>query len=153
MFLSRNSWSSQSSELCIDAVTHVFRNDLTGQPSLDLVRLLNRMIKERRYNIHPNVLSCLPFLRLKTELSVRASDSRTDKPAPAKKNGKRATGASRRKIGDAPHVSKKNAKILKENKEIEREFREAEAEVDREQRASTVSPLRFYTEPLIENAL
>ncbi|KAF9053640.1 NOC3p-domain-containing protein [Hymenopellis radicata] len=133
--LSKKSWN-KSSELCIDAVIHVFRADLTGQPSLELVRLLNRMIKERRYNIHPNVLSCLPFLRLKTELSVRASDSKTDKPAPVK-NGKRPTGAARRKIGDAPHVSKKNAKILKENKEIEREFREAEAEVDREQRMST----------------
>ena len=96
------------------------------------------MIKEKRFNIHPNVLTCLPYLRLKTELSVRASDSKTDKPAP-KKNGKRATGASRRKIGDAPHVSKKNAKVLKEKKELDKEFREAEAEVDREQRASTVS--------------
>jgi nucleolar complex protein 3 len=44
------------------------QSDLTGVPSLEAVRLLNRMIKERRYQVHPNLLSCLLHLRLKTEL-------------------------------------------------------------------------------------
>lgn len=125
--------------MCLDAIKSVFRADLTGQSSLEVVRLLNRMVKERKYRIHPNVLTCLPYLRLKTELSVRASDTKTDRPPP-KKGGKRAKGAPRRKIGDAPHVSKKNTKLLKEQKEIDKDLREAEAEVDMEQRKSTVRP-------------
>ncbi|KAG5221664.1 nucleolar complex-associated protein [Salix suchowensis] len=107
----------------------VFRNDLTGQPSLELVRLLNRMVKERRFNVHPNVLTCLLSLRLKTELGVRASESKADpnEPPPKIKKDKK----------EQLHLSKKAKKVMKEKKEIEREFREAEAEVDKEERAVT----------------
>ena len=121
----------------------VFRADLTGLPSLEIVRLLNRMIKERRFNIHPEVLSCLIHLRLKTELGVRSSDSKADKETTVKTHSK-GKAASRRALGkatDQPHLSKKAKKVLKEKKEIEREFRDAEAEVDKEERATTVSVL------------
>lgn len=89
------------------------------------------MVKERHFNVHPNVLTCLLSLRLKTELGVRASDSKANpnEPPPKRKNDKK----------EQPHLSKKAKKVMKEKKEIEREFREAEAEVDKEERAVTVS--------------
>ncbi|KAK0459691.1 nucleolar complex-associated protein-domain-containing protein [Desarmillaria tabescens] len=133
--LSKKSWDN-CSDLCLDSIIKVFRADLTGEPSLELVRLINRMVKERRYNVNPKVLSCLPFLRLKTELGVRASNSKADKDVPTKGKLKRP-GPGKRKPGDAPHLSKKVKKTLKERKEIEREFREAEAEVDIEERSNT----------------
>ncbi|KAF8212271.1 nucleolar complex-associated protein-domain-containing protein [Mycena galopus ATCC 62051] len=136
--LSKKSWD-KSSDLCLDAIIKVFRADLTGKASLEIVRLLNRMVKERRFNIHPTVLSCLLHLRLKTELGVRASESQTDKPDPVKRNsyGKDAQRRAKGKPTAQPHLSKKARKALKEKKEIDREFREAEAEVDKEERAVT----------------
>ncbi|KAL4265268.1 Nucleolar complex-associated protein 3 [Pleurotus pulmonarius] len=126
--LSKKGWD-ETSDLCLNTLVKVFRNDLTGQPSLEIVRLLNRMVKERHFNVHPNVLTCLLSLRLKTELGVRASDSKANpnEPPPKRKKDKK----------EQPHLSKKAKKVLKEKKEIEREFREAEAEVDKEERAIT----------------
>ncbi|KAJ7109342.1 nucleolar complex-associated protein-domain-containing protein [Mycena epipterygia] len=136
--LSKRSWD-KSSDQCLDAIIKVFRADLTGAASLETVRLLNRMVKEKRFNIHPTVLSCLLHLRLKTELGVRASESHTDKPEPAKRSsfGKDAARRAKGKATAQPHLSKKARKALKEKKEIDREFREAEAEVDKEERAVT----------------
>lgn len=130
----------QASDQCLDAIIKVFRADLTGTASLEIVRLLNRMVKEKRFNIHPTVLSCLLHLRLKTELGVRASESHTDKPEPVKRSsyGKDAARRAKGKPTAQPHLSKKARKVLKEKKEIDREFREAEAEVDKEERAVTV---------------
>ncbi|KAJ7097959.1 nucleolar complex-associated protein-domain-containing protein [Mycena belliarum] len=136
--LSKKSWD-KSSEQCLNAIIKVFRADLTGAASLEIVRLLNRMVKEKRFNIHPTVLSCLLHLRLKTELGVRASESHTDKPDPVKRTsyGKDAARRAKGKPTAQPHLSKKTRKALKEKKEIDREFREAEAEVDKEERAVT----------------
>lgn len=97
------------------------------------------MVKEKRFNIHPEVLSCLLHLRLKTELGVRASESRTDKEVKIHSKGKGAARRAKGKATDQPHLSKKAQMALKEKKEIEKEFREAEAEVDKEERANTVS--------------
>lgn len=109
-------------------------------PSLEVVQLLNRMIKERHFNVHPEVLTCLLHLRLKTELNVRASDSKVDKAeTSAQSKGKAAARRAKGKATEQPHLSKKARKVLKERKGIEREMRDAEAEVDREERANTVS--------------
>lgn len=115
----------------------MFRADNTGVPSLELVRLLNRMIKERKFNVHPEVLSCLLHLRLKTELGVRASETKADKDDANKSQAKGRRGKGKGK-GEQVHLSKKAKKVLKERKEIEKEMREAEAEVDKEERAVTV---------------
>lgn len=101
------------------------------------------MVKERHYNVHPKVLSCLLNLRLKTELNVRASESRADKEEAPRKAMSKNKATARRSQGrttDQPHLSKRAVKILKERKEIQKEFRDAEAEVDTEERATTVSP-------------
>lgn len=89
--------------------------------------------------MHPEVLTCLLHLRLKSELGVRASDSRADKEDKTKTNGKMANRRTKGKSTDQPYLSKKTKKALKEKKGIEREVREAEAEVDKEERARIVS--------------
>ena len=116
----------------------LFQRDLTGESSLEAVRFLNRMIKEKRYSVHPNALRCLYHLRLKQELDVRASQSRVDK----------ATGEAQTKIrkNDRQHLSKKARKALKENKAIEQEMKEAEAQIDTEDRASRVSTKLNYAQ-------
>ena len=97
------------------------------------------MIKERRFNVHPEVLTCLAHLRLKTELGVRASETKADRPD-EHKMGKTKAAARRAKGKETgqPHLSKKAKKVLKERKEIEKELNEAAAEVDKEERAANV---------------
>jgi nucleolar complex protein 3 len=98
------------------------------------------MIKERRFNVHPNVLSCLLHLRLKTELGVRASESKADKGdgTMAHSKSKATMRRGKGKHGTQEHLSKKAKKALKEKKKIEREFHEAEAEIDKKDGAVTV---------------
>ncbi|KAG8927676.1 hypothetical protein FRC02_007929 [Tulasnella sp. 418] len=136
--LSRRSWDSNS-ELCLNSLITVFRNDRTGAASLEIMRLMNRMIKERHFRVHPNTLSCLLHLRLRNELSgVRASGDKVSLEdgdsgkTPFDKHGR---GKRRGKEGSAPYLSKKARKVLKEKKEIEKEMQEAAAEVDKEERA------------------
>jgi nucleolar complex protein 3 len=102
-----------------------------------MVRLLNRMVKERRFNVHPNVLTCLLHLRLKTELGVRASEANVEREIKREKvkQGKKLKGQGT----VSTHLSKKARKALKERKEIEKEMKEAEASVDKEERAANVS--------------
>ena len=122
----------------------MFRNDTTGQPSLEIVRLLNRMIKERSFNVHPNVMFCLLELRLKNELGgIRASQTKAEKDEPknALSKGKAAAKRAKGKKVEQPHLSKKARKNQKEIEAIGEEMREAEAEVDRDERQNTV---RFY---------
>ncbi|KAF9532946.1 nucleolar complex-associated protein-domain-containing protein [Crepidotus variabilis] len=128
--LSKKSWD-ETSKKCLDSLITVLREDLTGLPSLEIVRLLNRMVKERHFKVHPNVLSCLLHLRLRTELGVRASDKYADKPETRK--GKH----SKEKKAQQVHLSKKTRKVLKEQKEINKDLREAEAEVDKDERRTT----------------
>lgn len=116
---------------------------MTGAPSLEAVRLLNRMIKERRYNVNPRILSCLLHLRLKTDLAnVRASKEhvdKADKHSESKAKLKRAKGKTKNVA--LPHLSKKAKKTLKETKEIQAELHEAEAEIDKEDLATQVCTL------------
>ncbi|KAI9446221.1 nucleolar complex-associated protein 3 [Lactarius indigo] len=132
--LSKKSWD-EASNLCLDSVISVFRADKTGVPSLEIVRLLNRMIKERHFAVHPNVLTCLLHLRLKSELGVRASEARAEREE-IKREKLNQRKKSKVKGAESSHLSKKAKKALKEKKEIEKELKEAEASVDKEERAS-----------------
>ncbi|KAI6097862.1 hypothetical protein F5141DRAFT_1254732 [Pisolithus sp. B1] len=78
-------------------------------------------------------------LWIKSELDVRASGTKVDRAEKLKKysQGKAASRRSKGKPTDQPHLSKKAKKTFKERKEIEKEVREAEAEVDKEERAGT----------------
>jgi len=135
---------SQSSQICLNSLSAVFKNDLTGVPSLEIVRLLNRMVKERKFNVHPNVLSCLLHLRLKKELSVRSSDVRADKTkleskAKSLSEGRAKAKRAKGKSGPvAPHLSKNAKKALKADKAISKELQEASAEVDTEEKTNMV---------------
>ena len=96
------------------------------------------MVKERKFNIHPDVLSCLAYLRLKTELGVRSSETKADKPEHMLSKGRQAARRAKGKPTEQPYLSKKAQKVLKERKEIQKEMQEAAAEVDKEERASNV---------------
>jgi len=125
----------QGSELCHSSLVKVFREDTTGAVSLEVVRLLNRMIKESKYRVNPNVLSCLLHLRLKTEIGVRASKTSAEKLA-VKHKSKEKRGKGTAAV--QTHLSKKAKRALREKEVIRKDMREAEVEVDKEERDKTV---------------
>ncbi|CAO1617238.1 unnamed protein product [Sympodiomycopsis kandeliae] len=141
--LSKRSWSPDS-QLCSDSLLEVLRRDLAGDASLEVVRLLNRMIKERGYKVNARVLNILLHLRLRSELGNKRADTvRADKEKKSsisEKNGKKfRTGKGKAKPGDVrkgqgEHLSKKQIKLQREMKEVEKDMKEAEAEVDQEER-------------------
>lgn len=99
------------------------------------------MIKERHFSVHPNVMFCLLELRLKNELGgIRASQTKAgkDEPKNIMPKGKAAAKRAKGKKVDQPHLSKKALKKKKEVDAIGEEMREAEAEVDHEERQNTV---------------
>lgn len=133
--IGRRSWDADS-EMILDTFVRVFRIDIAGTYSQALVRLIARMIKERKFQVHQNVLSCLLHLRLRTELNQMRDGK--------KKQMRARKGDTKQEKKYKSEVRKKwqtknQKKKEKELKEIEKEMAEAEAEVDQEERAVTVS--------------
>lgn len=113
---------------CRETLETLFRDDEDGTPSLDAVTLLTKMIKARDYRVHESVLNTFLHLRLLSEFSSKASQDRIDKPS-----------AEDRAAGKKPKPkrefrTKKQRKVLKEQKAVEKKFKEADAIVSHEER-------------------
>jgi len=113
---------------CRETLETLFQDDEDGTPSLDAVTLLTRMMKSRDYRVHESVLNTFLHLRLLSEFSSKASRDTIDKPS-----------ADDRAAGKKPKQkrefrTKKQRKILKEQKSIDKEFKEADAIVSHEER-------------------
>ena len=130
----RRSWD-EDADLVLDTFIRVFRDDLTGTHAQRLVRLIARMIKERKFQVHPNILSCLSHLRLRQELDSmrdgkRGKDVGKDKPLKMK-------GRLKSEIREKWRT-KNQRKREKDAKIAGKEMAEAAAEVDQEERAQVV---------------
>jgi nucleolar complex protein 3 len=133
--IGRRSWDDDS-ELILNTFVAVFRVDVSATYSQALVKLIARMIKERKFQVHANVLSCLLHLRLRTELN----QMRDGKKKQQQMRGRRDEPEKKFKSEVRKKWQTKNQKKKeKEMKEIQKEMAEAEAEVDFEERAQTVS--------------
>lgn len=108
---------------CIKAIETLFRDDEDGTASLDVVMVLTRMIKARNYHVAESVLNTFLHLRLLSEFSFKASQTKIDKPSGGK------PVKSKKEFR-----TKKQRKQLKELKAVEKDFKEADAIVSHEQR-------------------
>lgn len=137
--LSRRAWTELSA-LCASSLEQLLQQDRTGEVSLEAVQLLYRMTRERHLAVHANVLDVLVHLRLRDELrGARTGPMGSASAAPAPKPvGQKAKNARQVRKGLATHTSKKQVKKNLEIREIEREMREAEAQVDLEERERNV---------------
>ena len=113
---------------CRETLESLFRNDEEGTSSLDAVGLITRMMKARNYQIDESILNTFLHLRLLSEFSSKASQNRIDK-ASADSHG----GLQKSKV-KKEFRTKKQRKIMKERKAVEKEFKEADATVSHEQR-------------------
>ncbi|EPE31724.1 hypothetical protein GLAREA_12480 [Glarea lozoyensis ATCC 20868] len=113
---------------CRETIETLFRDDEDGTPSLDAVSLLTKMMKGRGWRVDESVLNTFLHLRLLTEFSWKASINHIDKPergqAPLAKKPKE----------NRPNLSKKEKKIWKERKVVEKEMIQADATVSHEER-------------------
>ncbi|KAL8805323.1 MAG: hypothetical protein Q9200_005471 [Gallowayella weberi] len=114
---------------CLETLEKLFREDDDGNPSLDGVTQLSKLIKARDYRIDESVLNTFLHLRLLSELSSRGSQTRIDRYSASSEapNSKKAKFKKEFR-------TKKHRKILKERKAVEKEFKEADAIVSHEER-------------------
>jgi len=144
--LGQREWDELSLE-CAETITTVFKKDIKGDDSLQLVRLIVRTIKSRNYSVHPELLEVLLSLRLKNELSshIRASNDRVysmkDASSTTQRGGKlpwkdRAAHQKSKSSGaqQPTVISKKARKIMKARAGIEEEIAEAEETVKAEEK-------------------
>ncbi|OUM59262.1 hypothetical protein PIROE2DRAFT_15231, partial [Piromyces sp. E2] len=109
------------SNKCCKSIAVLFTKDETGEYSLEAMKLISRLIKNKNYNVREQVLQTFLYLRLKDELRL------PEKEEEKVKNNKR-------KRKQQPFLTRKARKVLKENKEVEKEMKEYEATIDLEKR-------------------
>ena len=113
---------------CRETLESLFRNDEEGTSSLDAIGLITRMMKARNYQIDESVLNTFLHLRLLSEFSSKASQNRIDKASADSRDGSQKLKIKKE------FRTKKQRKLMKERKAVEKEFKEADATVSHEQR-------------------
>ena len=91
----------------------LFRGDVSGEFGLETVKIISRYVNGRVFRVAPQLVACFTSLRLRDELHLDDI---------GKKRKKNAEG----------HQSRKMRRIIKHEREVEREMLEAEAVVDRD---------------------
>ena len=114
---------------CRGTLETLFRDDEDGNPSLDAMTLLTRMMKARGYRIDETLLNIFLHLRLLSEFSSKGSQNHIDKPA-ADENGPHGKKPKFKK----EFRTKKQRKIEKERRAVAKEFKEADAVIGHEER-------------------
>ncbi|KAJ9193839.1 hypothetical protein DTO021D3_7307 [Paecilomyces variotii] len=112
---------------CRETMEEIFEKDSDGMVSLEAVGLLSKMMKAKEFRIHESVLDTFLHLRLLSEFSAKGSRDRItheaeEEPVRGKKKEKKE------------FRNKKQRKLLKERKAVEKDMKEADALVSHEQR-------------------
>lgn len=114
---------------CVHTLEDFFRNDDDGAPSLEAVSLLTKMMKAKDYRIREEVLNTFFHLRLLSELSPDSKFQDAGRKGDISKlHGRRA------KKEKWEHRSKKERKLARERKAVEKDMKEADATVGHEER-------------------
>ncbi|KAJ5584998.1 uncharacterized protein N7459_004798 [Penicillium hispanicum] len=113
---------------CRETMEEIFAKDSDGMVSLEAVRLLAKMMKARDFRIHESVLDTFLYLRLLGEFSMKASQNRVDRqteeePISGKKQKQKRE-----------FRTKRERKLAKERKVVEKDMKQADALVSHEER-------------------
>ncbi|ODV89406.1 hypothetical protein CANCADRAFT_139343 [Tortispora caseinolytica NRRL Y-17796] len=106
---------------CVEAIKQVFSTDQDGSASLDVVRLIEKMLRRRQFKGYNEILDLFLYLRLLNEFTARASATTIDTESEETK--------PKLKKKDRVHLSKNERKKRKEAKKVEEEFAKAESQV------------------------
>ncbi|GES66534.1 nuclear export protein Noc3 [Aspergillus terreus] len=112
---------------CRETMETIFRRDDDGIVSLEAVRLMSKMMKAKEFRIHDTVLDTFLHLRLLSEFSMKGSRDRIDReePEPPVRGKKKQKKEFR---------TKRERKVEKERKAVEKDMKEADALVSHEER-------------------
>lgn len=114
---------------CRDTLEDVFHRDDDGIVSLEAVRMLSKMMKARDYNIHESVLDTFLHLRLLSEFSSKASRDRVDRGEDEENNFRGKKPKQKKEFR-----TKRDRKLEKERKAVEKDMKQADALVSHEER-------------------
>ena len=123
------------------ALQTLFREDEEGRPSMEAVSLLSKMIKARDYQIDESVLNLFLHLRLLGEFSGTGSQDHVERPRGVEPKGKKPKEKREAR-------TKRERKLLKEQKALAKDMAQADASVgheEREQMQSDTLKLVFAT--------
>lgn len=112
---------------CLDTLSEFFATDDDGAPSFEAVTLLTKMMKAKDYRVHEDVLNTFFNLRLLSELSPQTSDAKTD-------NANQPTYHGKKLKSKWEHRTKRERKIARERRAVEKDMKEASAIVDHTER-------------------
>ncbi|AEO69252.1 ef5a5f27-3b2c-4b26-a50b-ad4a927ac193 [Thermothielavioides terrestris] len=111
---------------CRQALETLFREDEDGKASLEAVSLLTKMMKAREYRVDESVLNLFLHLRLLSEFVGKASQDKVSRP------GDQAKGKQPK--AKKEFRTKRERKLLKQQKEADKVMALADATVSHEER-------------------
>ncbi|GAW19243.1 hypothetical protein ANO14919_087280 [Xylariales sp. No.14919] len=106
----------------LSALVTLFGDDEEGRPSFEAVSTLCRMMKVKDYLVHESVVNLFLHLRLLSEFSGKASKDSVDLPMESRKKQKKA------------FRTKRERKQLKEERALQKDMDQADANVLHEER-------------------
>jgi nucleolar complex protein 3 len=110
---------------CQQALETLFQEDEEGNASQEAVSLLSKMMRTREYRVDESVLNMFLRLRLLAEFYGKASQDRVDRPDDG--NGKKPKGKKEFR-------TKRERKLMKQQKEADKVMAHADAAVSHEER-------------------
>ncbi|KAK4190080.1 nucleolar complex-associated protein-domain-containing protein [Podospora australis] len=110
---------------CREAIETLFKEDEEGNSSMEAVGLLSKMMRAKEYRVDESVLNTFLHLRLLGEYSGKASSERADRPTDT---------YGRKPKQKKEFRTKRERKLLKEQKEAEKVMAHADAAVSHEER-------------------
>ncbi len=120
---------------CLQALDTLFRQDDEGRPTMEAVSLLTKMMKSREYQVDQVVLNLFLSLRLLSEYRGTASKDRVYKERDEDEPEEGAAPLSfKMRKKQREFRTKRERKMLKEQKSIAKEMTQADALVSHEER-------------------
>ncbi|OQV11061.1 hypothetical protein CLAIMM_14963 [Cladophialophora immunda] len=114
---------------CIETLEEFFSHDQDGAPSFEAVSLLSKTMKAKDYRVREEVLNTFFHLRLLSELPPPGSGGNPERSEqPSKLHGRKV------KQQTSQHISKRERKLRKQRREVEKDMAEASALVNHEER-------------------
>jgi nucleolar complex protein 3 len=122
-------------EKCCQTVRQLFREDEEGRSSLEAVTMLTKAMRVKDYQVQASLLDLFLHLRLLSEFGAKGSYDRVDRRNRDGESRESLTAKKIRRMREKKqHKSKRDRKIIKEQKAVAKEFQEADAVVSHEER-------------------
>lgn len=119
---------NQDSNKCRSTLEEIFAKDEDGIVSMEAVRLLSKMMKAKEFWVHESVLGIFLHLRLLSEFSSKGSKDKVDKNSEDQEYKGKKIKMKRE------FRTKKERKLLRDQKSVAKDMKEADALAAHEQR-------------------